>query len=157
MSTMARDGRQVRILNVVDEHTRLAIGCRVARSIGARDVRAELERLFGKHGRPAVLRSDNGREFIAASLGDWLASQGVSTAFIQKGSPQQNPFVERFNGTMRDEILNGEEFDSLLEARVVILGWVERYNSERPHRGLGMMKRGNLKRGNSTSFFGRDA
>jgi transposase InsO family protein len=63
----------------------------------------------------------------------------VKTAFIEKGSPYQNPFVERFNGTMRDELLNGEEFDSLLEARVVIAGWVEKYNTERPHRGLGMM------------------
>jgi transposase InsO family protein len=63
----------------------------------------------------------------------------VKTAFIEKGSPQQNPFVERFNGTMRDEVLNGEEFETLLEARVVIADWVTRYNTERPHRGLGMM------------------
>lgn len=73
-----------------------------------------------KHGRPRLLRSDNGREFIAANLRDWLAGQSVQTAFIEKGSPQQNAFVERFNGTMRDELLNGEEFDSLLEARVLI-------------------------------------
>jgi transposase InsO family protein len=139
MSAVTRDGHSLRILNVVDEHTRVAVGCRVARSIGARDVIAELERLFARHGKPAVLRSDNGREFIAASLADWLAGQGVQTAFIEKGSPQQNPFVERFNGSMRDELLNGEELHSLLEARVVITAWVERYNSERPHRGLGMM------------------
>ena len=86
-----------------------------------------------------MLRSDNGREFIAASLGDWLAEQGVKTAFIEKGSPQQNAFVERFNGTMRDEVLNGEEFDSLLEARVVIGNWLVEYNTLRPHRGLGML------------------
>lgn len=139
MSAVTRDGHSLRILNVVDEHTRVAVGCRVARSIGARDVIAELERLFAQHGKPAVLRSDNGREFIAASLADWLAGQGVQTAFIEKGSPQQNPFVERFNGSMRDELLNGEELNSLLEARVVITAWVERYNTERPHRGLGMM------------------
>ena len=59
-----------------------------------------------------LLLSDNGREFVAASLGEWLADQGVQTAFIEKGSPQQNPFVERFNGTMGDEVLNGEEFAS---------------------------------------------
>lgn len=139
MSSVTRDGRSLRILNVVDEHTRLAVGCRVARSIGARDVIGELETLFRRHGKPAVLRSDNGREFIAATLADWLAGEGVQTAFIEKGSPQQNPFVERFNGSMRDELLNGEEFESLLEARVVIAAWVDRYNSERPHRGLGMM------------------
>ena len=115
------------------------MGCRVGRSIGTAEVRAELERLFEQHGKPQVLRSDNGREFIAASLGEWLAGQGVATAFIEKGSPQQNPFVERFNGTMRDELLNGEEFDSLLEARVLIDAWRNEYNTLRPHRGLGMM------------------
>jgi putative transposase len=83
----------------------------------------ELERLFDRHRKPRVLRSDNGREFIAASLLDWLTERGVATAFIEKGSPQQNPFVERFNGSMRDELLNGEEFDSLTEARVVIAAW----------------------------------
>jgi transposase InsO family protein len=139
MGGRTRDGGAIRILNVVDEYTRVALDSRVARSIGAGDVIAELEQLFERHGRPQVLRSDNGREFIAASLGGWLAEQGVRTAFIAKGSPQQNAFVERFNGTMRDEVLNGEEFNSLLEARVVIEAWVDEYNTQRPHRGLGMM------------------
>jgi transposase InsO family protein len=139
MGTHTRDGSPVRILNVVDEYTRLALGCRVARSIGARDVISELEKLFDKHGRPEVLRSDNGREFVAETLTGWLDQQGVKTAFIEKGSPQQNAFVERFNGTMRDELLNGEEFDNLLEARVVIGNWLVEYNTVRPHRGLGML------------------
>ena len=139
MGGRTRDGSPLRILNVVDEYTRLALGCRVARSIGAGRVREELERLFARHGKPRVLRSDNGREFIATSLGTWLDEQGVARAFIEKGSPQQNAFVERFNGTMRDELLDGEEFDSLTEARVVIAAWVEQYNTLRPHRGLGMM------------------
>ncbi len=139
MSGHTRDGRPIRILNVVDEYTRVALGVRVARSIGARDVATELRRLFELHGKPQVLRSDNGREFIADSLGQWLAEQGIKTAFIAKGSPQQNAFVERFNGTMRNEVLNGEEFDSVLEARVVINEWLITYNTVRPHRGLGMM------------------
>ena len=139
MSGRTREGSSLRILNVVDEHTRVALAARVDRSIGAGDVVEELARLFERHGKPQVLRSDNGREFIAASLQEWLAEQGVATAFIEKGSPQQNSFVERFNGTMRDELLNGEEFDSLTEARVVIGAWVEQYNTLRPHRGLGMM------------------
>jgi putative transposase len=139
MSARSSDGGAIRILNVVDEYTRVALGSRVARSIGARDVVSELERLFAAHGKPELLRSDNGREFIADSLGEWLASQGVKTAFIEKGSPQQNAFVERFNGTMRDEVLNGEEFDSVLEARVVIADWLVTYNTLRPHRGLGML------------------
>jgi putative transposase len=139
MGSRTRDGGAIRILNVVDEYTRVALGCRVARSIGARDVITELERLFDLHGAPEVLRSDNGREFVAGSLGAWLAERGVKTAFIEKGSPQQNAFVERFNGTMRDELLNGEEFDNLLEARVVISNWLVEYNTLRPHRGLGML------------------
>ncbi len=139
MSGRTRDGGSLRILNVVDEYTRVAVGCKVARSIGARDVIAELEQLFRTHGKPQLLRSDNGREFVAASLGEWLAEQGVQTAFIEKGSPQQNAFVERFNGTMRDEVLDGEEFASLLEAQVVIAEWLVEYNTLRPHRGLGMM------------------
>ncbi len=138
MSGRTSDGGPIRILNIVDEYTRVALGSRVARSIGARDVINELERLFRAHGKPEVLRSDNGREFIADSLGDWLAKQGVKTAFIEKGSPQQNAFVERFNGTMRNEVLNGEEFDTVLEARVVIADWLVEYNTVRPHRGLGM-------------------
>lgn len=85
-----------------------------------------------------MIRSDNGREFIADSLIAWLKEQGVSAAFVEKGSPQQNSFVERFNGTMRRELLNGELLHSVTEARVVIGEWVELYNTVRPHRGLGM-------------------
>jgi putative transposase len=139
MSTRTRQGGSLRILNVVDEYTRVALSCRVARSIGATDVVRELERLFQLHGKPQLMRSDNGREFIAATTTEWLAKQDVAAAFIEKGSPQQNPFVERFNGTIRDELLNGEELGNLLEARVLIDAWREQYNTLRPHRGLGMM------------------
>jgi transposase InsO family protein len=133
------DGRPLRILNIVDEFTREAVGFHVARSIGARDVKRVLERLFASRGKPAIIRSDNGREFIAATLTDWLATHGVTAAFIEKGSPQQNCYVERFNGTMREELLDGELFHTVLEARVVIGDWIETYNCSRPHRGLGMM------------------
>jgi transposase InsO family protein len=132
------DGGALRILNVVDEHTRLALGSKVERAIGTRDVMAFLEELFERHGRPRTIRSDNGREFISETLAEWLAERGVAQAFIEKGMPQQNAFVERFNGTMRDEVLNGESFHSVLEARVVIADWLVEYNELRPHRGLGM-------------------
>ncbi len=138
VATRTRNGSSIRILNVVDEYTRVALGCRVAPSIGARDVRAFLETLFANHATPRVIRSDNGREFVASSLVAWLAEQGVACAFIERGQPQQNPYVEWFNGTMRDERLNGEEFDTVLEARIVLEAWIEEYNSRRPHRGLGM-------------------
>lgn len=139
MSVRTRTGAPIRILNVVDEFTRVCVGTRVASSIGARQVRSYLEEMFAEHGRPNFIRSDNGREFIAASLVSWLTEQGVTCAFIEKGRPQQNAYVERFNGTMRNETLADEEFTSLLEARVVLADWVEQYNGHRPHRGLGMM------------------
>jgi putative transposase len=138
VAAVTDDGSPLRILNVVDEFTRRCLGCHVARSIGARDVATVLEELFAKHGRPRLLRSDNGREFIAQSLADWLRGEGVEQLFIAKGMPQQNAFVERFNGTMRDERLNGETFRSVHEARVVLAEFVNEYNTLRPHRGLGM-------------------
>lgn len=131
------DGAPLRILNVIDEHTRQALGSHVARSIGAGEVRQHLERLFAAHGRPAFLRADNGREFVADSLREWLTGQGVQPVFIAKASPQQNCYIERFNGSMRRELLNAELFDSVLQARVVIGDWVELYNTRRAHRGLG--------------------
>ena len=132
------DGAPLRVLNVVDEFTRECVGVHVARSIGTREVRRFLEQLFARRGRPEIIRSDNGREFSSAELVAWLTDQGVSAAFIAKASPQQNCYVERFNGTMRDQLLNGEEFHSVLEARVVIGEWVELYNTVRPHRALKM-------------------
>jgi len=133
------DGRPLRILNTVDEYTRRCLGSQVARSMGANDVAKELARLFRLHGPPQLIRSDNGREFTADTLRRFLDDYGVRQAFIEKGMPQQNAYVERFNGSMRDEVLNGESFHSLLEAKVVIAGWVDEYNSVRPHRGLGML------------------
>lgn len=138
VAARTEDGQPLRILNVVDEFTRRCLGCHVARSIGARDLAEVLAELFARHGRPRRLRSDNGREFIAESLASWLETKRVEQVFIEKGSPQQNAYVERFNGSMRDEKLNGELFRSVLEARVVLAQWVTEYNTIRPHRGLGM-------------------
>lgn len=139
MSARLRNGGALRILNVVDEYTRRCLGSFVDRSIGAAQVIVALEDLFKLHGKPALIRSDNGREFIATSVGIWLGENEVRPAFIEKGSPQQNAFVERFNGTMRDELLNGEEFDTLTEARVIVGEWIAQYNGHRPHRGLGFL------------------
>jgi len=139
MSARTRRGGPIRILNIVDEFTRVALTTHVSRSIGSADLIRILQKTFEHHGKPSVMRSDNGREFIATTVVEWLAGQGIETAFIEKGRPQQNPYVERFNGTMRNELLNGEEFDTLLEARVMIQAWVVEYNTKRPHRGLGMM------------------
>ena len=132
-------GGSVRVLNIVDEFTRECVGCRVDRSIGTLKVIETLEDVFEGRGKPKILRSDNGREFIGSTLIEWLKVQKVRPAFIAKASPQQNAYVERFNGTMRDEIISPEMFNSLAEARVVILNWVTEYNTVRPHRGLDMM------------------
>jgi putative transposase len=137
LATRTVDGGPVRILNVVDEYTRRALGSHVERHIGAKDVREQLKDLFARHGKPRFIRSDNGREFISETTTKWLIEQGVQPIFIEKGSPQQNPFVERFNGAMRDELLNGEHFDGILETRVILDQWVRQYNTLRPHRGLG--------------------
>ncbi|HEX9713800.1 MAG TPA: IS3 family transposase [Actinomycetota bacterium] len=137
MGDRLRDGTALRIFNVVDEYTRVGLASHVDRSIGAAEVIVQPDHLFRTKGKPEYIRSDNGREFIAASVGEWLDERGVKTAFVEKGSPQQNAFVERFNGTMRDEVLNREEFDTLAEADVVVNRWRNEYNRHRPHRGLG--------------------
>lgn len=110
MSLRTVNGTGLRILNVVDEFTRVCVGSHVAYSIGAAEVRRVLEDIFDRYGRPQMIRSDNGREFIAASLLGWLREQGVEPIQVQKASSQQNGYVERFNGSMRDELLNREVF-----------------------------------------------
>lgn len=140
MSGKTRRGGAIRILNIVCEFTREALGCRVDVHIGTAEVIAELEEAFAKYGKPKIIRVDNGREFIAASLKDWLTARGVILVHIEKGQPQQNCFVERYNGTMRSEVLDVEDFDTVLEARVVLREWAfVTYNTQRPHRGHAMM------------------
>ena len=139
VSARTADGGSLRILNVLDENTREALGSLVSRAIGAREVTRHLARLFEAHGKPKHIRADNGREFIADHVQNWLREHGVEPVFIAKASPQQNCYIERFNGSMRRELLNGEHFHSVLEARVVIGQWTELYNTRRPHRGLGGM------------------
>jgi putative transposase len=138
VSLRTTDGRPLRLLNVVDEYTRVAVGFHIARSIGARSVIATLSRIFETHPAPAVIRSDKGREFIAGTLVAWLNEHGVEAAFVARASPQQNCYVERFNGTMRDELLDGETFNTVAEARVVLARYYAEYNQDRPHRGLKM-------------------
>jgi len=139
VSATTRRSGPIRILGVVDEFSRRSLGSCVSRSIGAQAVIRHLTKLFQTHGHPRAIRSDNGREFIAQSVVSYLADHGVAAVFIEKASPQQNPFVERFNGTMRRDLLDVEEFDSVLEARVLVDAWNLEYNTQRPHRGLGFM------------------
>jgi len=131
------DGQPIRILVILDEYSRECLSLHVARSISAQDV---LEQLFGlmiTRGIPEHIRSDNGPEFTATVVREWLSNIGVKTLFIEPGSPWENGYVESFNGKLRDELLNGEIFDTLLEAKTVIVSWRNEYNSIRPHSSLG--------------------
>ena len=137
VSDRTSDGRPIRILNVIDEFSRECLLTYVARKIAAIDVLECLAELFIIHGIPDFIRSDNGPEFVAEILRRWLQRLGVKTLFIEPGSPWENGYIESFNGKMRDELLNGEILDTLLEARVVIEAWRRDYNTIRPHSALG--------------------
>ena len=131
------DGSDYRILNIVDEFSRYSMPPLVARSIGAEAVIEHLAKLMPIYGSPGLLRSDNGPEFVAEAVQRWLASISVGTAYIQPGSPWENAYVESFNDKMRDELLNSELFFTLKEADTVIQDWIEHYNTDRPHSGVG--------------------
>jgi putative transposase len=132
------DGHVLKLMNVVDEFTREALVMLVARSIDADRVVSELERLVAERGAPEHLRMDNGPEMTADALRQWCERSRTGTAYIEPGSPWQNPFVESFHSRVRDELLDVEEFACLGEARVVIEDWREDYNRRRPHSSLGM-------------------
>jgi transposase InsO family protein len=131
------DGRKFRMLNVVDEFTRECLAIRVARKLKAIDVIDVLSDLFVLRGVPAHIRSDNGPEFIAQAVQDWIKAVGAKTAYIAPGSPWENGYVESFNARLRDELLDGEIFYSLREAQVIIESWRRHYNTVRPHGSIG--------------------
>jgi putative transposase len=130
------DGRQLKLLAVMDEYTRECLAIEVGRSFTARDVMLTLQYLFALRGAPEHVRSDNGPEFISKEIRRWLARASVDTLYIQKGSPWENGYVESFNGRLRDELLNREIFLSVPEARYVLDEWREDYNHRRPHGSL---------------------
>jgi putative transposase len=131
------DGRKFRILTIIDEASRECLALIVARQLRHEDVLAALADLFIARGPPANIRSDNGSEFIATAVQKWLAQIGVTTLYIAPGSPWENGYNESFNGSLRDELLNGEIFYSLTEARILIEAWRRHYNTVRPHSSLG--------------------
>jgi putative transposase len=131
------DGRTLKMLNIVDEFTRECPAIVVERNIDADLVVATLDRLALERGAPAYVRFDNGPEFIAFAVADWCRFNGTSSIFIDPGSPWQNAWIESFNGRLRDELLNGWQFDSLLEAKVLIEDWRIDYNINRPHSAHG--------------------
>ena len=131
------DGKAFRMLTVIDEHSRECLAIHVQRQIKSDDVLAVLVELFARHGPPVHIRSDNGAEFTAHAVRDWLARIGVKTLYIEPGSPWENGYNESFNGKLRDELLNGEIFYTLKEAGILIEQWRKHYNTVRPHSSLG--------------------
>ncbi len=131
------DGRPLRMLTMVDEYTRECLTVDVARQYRSENVLDRLAQLFVDRGAPAYLRSDNGSEFTAIAVREWLKQVGVKTLFIEPGSPWENGYVESFNGKLRDELLNGEIFYTLQEAQIIIERWRREYNTFRPHSSLG--------------------
>jgi transposase InsO family protein len=131
------DGRPLKMLAIVDEFTRECLAIVVARRMKSIDVLQVLADLFVERGVPAYIRSDNGPEFTAESIREWLARVEVDALFIEPGSPWENGYVESFNGKFRDELLNGELFYTLTEAQVLIERWRREYNTIRPHSSLG--------------------
>lgn len=132
-----QDGRPLKMLTVVDEYTRECLAIDVRRRLTSREVQEVLSELFLHHGCPTHIRSDNGPEFIARSLRQWLARLEIAPLFIEPGSPWENGYVESFNGKFRYDYLDGELFYTLLEAQVLIERWRRHYNTKRPHSSLG--------------------
>ena len=131
------DGKAFRILTVIDEYSRECLALKVARKQKSTDVLEVLSDLFILKGIPEYIRSDNGPEFTAIMLREWLAKIGAKTLFIEPGSPWENGYNESFNGKLRDELLNGEIFYTLKEAKVLIEEWRKTYNTIRPHSSIG--------------------
>jgi transposase InsO family protein len=131
------DGTKIRFLTLVDEYTRECLALRVGYNLKAHDVLDVLSDVFISRGLPDYIRSDNGSEFTAKMLQDWLKRLDVKTAFITPGSPWENGYNESFNGRLRDEFLNQETFYTLKEARVLTDKWRYNYNHIRPHTSLG--------------------
>jgi putative transposase len=136
VSERTHDGRPLKVLTLIDEYSRECLALLVERNITSDDVLYCLADLFIRYGIPEHIRSDNGPEFTAKVVRQWLGHIGVKTLFIEPGSPWENGYNESFNGKLRDEVLNREVFFTLKEAKIVIEKWRQEYNTVRPHSSL---------------------
>ena len=137
MADALYDGRRFRTLNVIDEGNREALAIEIGTSIPSARVIRVLDDLIRLYGRPARVRVDNGPELTADTFVEWCAAQGIAIGYIQPGKPDQNAFIERFNRTFREEVLDAYLFDSLDQVRAITEEWLATYNAERPHDSLG--------------------
>ena len=132
----SEDGRRLKMLPIIDEYSRECLEIEVSRSLTAEDVVVVLGRLFVERGEPEYIRSDNGPEFIAEVVKQWLQESGVKTLYIEPGSPWENAYSESFNSRFRDELLDRELFTSVLETQVLVSEYKQEYNQRRPHSSL---------------------
>ena len=132
-------GSPFRVLTLIDEYTKQSLATHVAWSIRALDAITVIEAAIERYGVPEHLRSDNGPEFVAYAIRDWMAEHQIKTIYIKPGAPWEQPFIESFHDKLRDECLNREIFGSLLEARIIIEQWRIEYNQRRPHSSLGYL------------------
>jgi len=130
------DGRKIRMLTIIDEHTRESLAIIAKRRLNSMDVLLTLADLFIRKGVPDYIRSDNGSEFTARMIRKWLKSIDVKTLYIEPASPWENGYIESFNGKLRDELLDREVFYTLKEAQILIERWRIEYNTIRPHSSL---------------------
>ena len=137
MRDQLADGRVLRLFNVIDDFNREALAIDVDFSLPALRVIRSLEQVIEWRGKPAVLRCDNGPEYISGELQRWAEQQGIRIEYIQPGKPQQNAYVERFNRTVRYDWLTQYEFDTLAEVQDFATQWMWTYNHERPNMALG--------------------
>jgi transposase InsO family protein len=133
------DGRKIRFLNIVDEHTRLCLSIKSGRSITSEDAIDTLAELFAMHGLPKRIRCDNGPEFISVAIKEWLAKLGVDVLYIEPGSPWQNGLCESFNSKLRDEYLHQTELLNESDTRIKARIWQDDFNNQRPHSSLGYL------------------
>ena len=133
------NGRSYKMLTVLDEYTRQALCVEVKDKMNSDDVLEVMHRLLLEYGKPEFIRFDNGGEFVAEHLQEWLRRVGVTPIQIYPGSPWENGYNERFNGTLRREVLNSQWFNSIKQAQVAINVWPTEYNHIRPHTALGML------------------
>ena len=133
------DSRPFRTLNVLDEAHRGGLGIEAAVSIPAVRVVRFLGQLIDLHGKPSAIRCDNGPELTSQTFMDWCGERDIEIRYIQPGKPDQNAFIERFNRTYREEVLNAYLFHSIVEIQEITDAWLERYNEIRPHDALGSL------------------
>ena len=137
MSDSLENGRMIRTLNVIDDFNREALWIEIDTSLPSERVTRVLEMIASWRGLPEQIRMDNGPELISKRMAEWADSKGVTLAYIEPGKPAQNAYIERFNRTYREDILDAYLFKSLQEVREITEQWIEEYNGFRPHEALG--------------------